>query len=262
MVTDTTSVAGGVRVESLEHGTVLALTLATPKANVIDGPKIGALRNALARAAAEPRIKAVLIEGEGAHFSFGASVAEHLPACCEGMLSRFHALLLELLDSNVVCLAVVRGQCLGGGLELASLCHRVFAAPDAKFGQPEISLGVVAPAASIVLPERIGRAAADDLLITGRSVAADEALRIGLVDQVADDPRAAALEYVRRHLASKSASSLRFAVHAARTSFVERFRREIVEHEHMYLCELMVTADAVEGLTAFLEKRPPHWSDA
>ena len=85
------------------------------------------------------------------------------------MLAAFTPLCSPLLDSDVPVLAAVRGQCLGGGLELVSLCHRVFASRDAKLGQPEIVLGVFAPIASVVLAERVGRGAADDLLLSGRS---------------------------------------------------------------------------------------------
>jgi hypothetical protein len=87
------------------------------------------------------------------------------------MLARFNTLLHAVLDRAVVVLGAVRGHCLGGGLERACLCHRIFASHDASFGQPEIGLGVFAPAASILLPDRIGRARAEDLCLTGRVVA-------------------------------------------------------------------------------------------
>ena len=156
----------------------------------------------------------------------------------------------------------VRGQCLGGGLEVVSAGHLIFAAPDAKFGQPEIQIGVFAPAASCLLPERTSLAAAEDLLLSGRSIGADEALRIGLVNAVADDPEAAALAYFDKHLAPKSAKSLRYAERAARQDTVERVAGKLKKIEKIYLDELMATPDAVEGLTAFIEKRPARWKDA
>ncbi|MCC7011249.1 MAG: cyclohexa-1,5-dienecarbonyl-CoA hydratase [Planctomycetes bacterium] len=251
-----------VRCEVLEDGALWHVVLATPKANIIDSAKIAALQGIFERARDARDLKAILIEGDGPHFSFGASIDEHMPERCAAMLASLHAMLKALLAANVVCMAAVRGQCLGGGLEIVSLCQRVFAAHDAKLGQPEIVLGVFAPVASISLPERVGRAVALDLLSTGRSMAADEALQCGLVDAVVDDPRAAAIEYVRRHLAPKSAASLRFAVRAARHEFGARFAREIDALEHIYLSELMRTADAVEGLTAFTQKRAPKWRNA
>jgi cyclohexa-1,5-dienecarbonyl-CoA hydratase len=128
-------------------------------------------------------------------------------------------------------------------------------------GQPELVLGVFAPAASCLLPERVGPAAAEDLLLSGRSVDAAEALGLGLVNAVADDPEAAALGWFDAHLASKSASSLRFAVRAARLGLVERIRAKLAALEELYLSGLMSTRDSTEGLTAFLEKRPARWED-
>src|SRR3954451_3712073 len=137
--------------------------------------------------------------------------------------------------------------------------HLLFSAADAKFGQPEIQIGVLAPAASCLLPERIGLAAAEDLLLSGRSVGADDAFRMGLLTEVAGDPEAAALAYFDRHLAPKSAKSLRFATRAARHGTVDRVAAKLSEIETLYLDELMATQDAVEGLNAFLEKRPARW---
>jgi cyclohexa-1,5-dienecarbonyl-CoA hydratase len=189
-------------------------------------------------------------------------VQEHLSGEVAGMLARFHGLARALADCSVSVLAVVRGQCLGGGLELASLAQRIVAAPDARLGQPEIALGVFAPLASVVLHERVGRRHAEDLLLTGRSVNATEALAMGLVDEVHDDPTAAALDWVRRHLLPRSAATLRFAVRAARVDLRARLAGDLAEVERLYLDGLMSTADAVEGLQAFLEKREPRWRDA
>jgi cyclohexa-1,5-dienecarbonyl-CoA hydratase len=159
-------------------------------------------------------------------------------------------------------LAAVRGQCLGGGLELVSLCHRVFAARDARLGQPEIVLGVFAPVASLLLADRVGRGAADDLCLSGRSVTADEALAMRLVDEVVDgDPAEAALGWARTHLLPKSASSLRYAVRASRAEQRARLATELPRLERLYLDGLMSTADAIEGLQAFVERRPAVWRD-
>ncbi len=244
-----------------KDGALLRLRLARPKANIVDAAMIAALRSALDEHLDGPRLRAVLLDAEGPHFSFGASVEEHLPGSAAAMLRDLHALIVRLVSSPVPVLVAVRGQCLGGGLELAAAGHRIFAAPGATLGQPEIKLAVFAPAASCLLPERIGQARAEDLLFSGRSIGAEEAHRIGLVDALADDPSAAALAYFDEHLAPRSASSLRFAVRAARFDYVERIRRKLAEVERLYLEELMATRDAVEGLNAFLAKRPPVWED-
>ncbi|GAB4365118.1 MAG: crotonobetainyl-CoA hydratase [Deltaproteobacteria bacterium] len=244
-----------------KDGTLLRLRLARPKANIVDGAMIDGLRSALGNHRPEPRLRAALLDAEGPHFSFGASVQEHLPGSFEGMLRGLHALLRELMEFPVPVLVAVRGQCLGGGLELAVAGSRIFAAPGAVMGQPEMKLAVFPPAASCLLPERIGQARAEDLVFSGRSVGAEEALRIGLVDEVAEDPEAAAIAYFDRALAPLSASSLRLAVRAARLGYLERVFAKLDAVERLYIEELMTTGDALEGLAAFLEKRPPVWKD-
>src|SRR5262249_53244836 len=147
---------------------------------------------------------------------------EHQLDEIEAMLERFKALITAIIETNIVVLAAVRGQCLGGGLELAALAHRIFAHRDAKFGQPEIALGVFAPFASMLLPLKIARADAEDLCVSGRTVTAGEAAAMRLVDsQLTDDPTAAAVVWARTHLADKSASSLRVAVKAIRADLVD-----------------------------------------
>jgi cyclohexa-1,5-dienecarbonyl-CoA hydratase len=256
-----TQAANVVRIEPLEGGAIWSAHLNTPVSNILDDDKIAALTAMFERARREPSLKAILIEGEGANFSFGSSVQEHLPDRCAAMLSSFHGMFHAMLDASIVTLAAVRGQCLGGGLELAAFCQRVFAAEDARLGQPEIALGVFAPVASFILNERMGRGGADDLLLSGRSIAARDALQAGLVDEISPDPAGAALLYARTHLLPRSASSLRRAVRAARLGFAERFRCQIVQLESMYLDDLMHSTDASEGLQAFLEKRPPAWKN-
>ncbi|HKQ61316.1 MAG TPA: enoyl-CoA hydratase-related protein, partial [Candidatus Polarisedimenticolaceae bacterium] len=194
-----------VRLEPLEDGAVWRILLATPKANILDMEKTEALSAIFARAREERQLKAILIEGAGPNFSFGASVEEHLPPRFEPMIRGFHQLFRLMLQAEVTTLAAVRGQCLGGGLELAGFCHRLFAAPDAKLGQPEIALGVLAPVASVLLAERIGRSRAEDLCLSGRSLGAEDGLRIGLVDEIAADPAERALAYAREHLLPRSA---------------------------------------------------------
>ena len=252
---------GPVRLEALEEGSIWRAVLATPKANILDMEKCEILSEIFAKAAEEKGLKAVVIEGEGPHFSFGASVEEHLPENIEAMLHSFHGLFYTMLDASVMTLAAVRGQCLGGGMELAIFCNRVFASPDARLGQPEILLGVLAPVASVMLADRVGRSRAEHLCLSGKSMSAAEGLAIGLVDELADDPGGAAVDYAREVLLPKSASSLRIAQRAIRGDFADRVRKDLAEAERLFLEELMPTRDAQEGLRAFLEKRDPEWKN-
>ena len=255
-------IGGRVRLEPLEGDAIWRVLLIGSKGNIIDAALCAALESVFRDAGRTRELKAILLEGDGKHFSYGASVEEHLPDAVGGMLRAFHGLFAAMLESAVATLAVVRGRCLGGGLELASFCHRVFASPDAVLGQPEIALGVFAPVASLFLRERTGRGPAEDLCLSGRTIGAPEALAVGLVDVVADDPFQSALAYAREHFLPRSAASLRHAVRAVRGDLEARFSADIAVQERQYLDRLMRTHDAEEGIRAFLEKRPPRWTDA
>ena len=201
-------------------GALLRLTLARPKANIIDAAMIAALHAALREHRGRHGLRAVLLAAEGPHFSFGASVEEHLPDRCAAMLASLHAMLLAMLEFPVPILVAVRGQCLGGGLEVALAGGPIFASPDAQLGQPEMKLGVFAPAASCLLPYRVSHAVAEDLLLSGRSLTGADAKALGLVEANADDPEAAALAYFDTHLAPKSSAALACAITAVRAPLV------------------------------------------
>jgi cyclohexa-1,5-dienecarbonyl-CoA hydratase len=172
-----------------------------------------------------------------------------------------HGMVLRMVDFPLPILVAIRGWCLGGGLELACAGHLLFAAPDARLGQPEIKLAVFAPAASCLLPERIGQARADELLFSGRAVDGAEALSIGLINHVVPDPESGALQWFDEHLAGHSASALRRAVQASRGDYAARIRAKVEWVERYYLDNLMRLEDPIEGLTAFMEKRKPQWRD-
>ena len=241
------------------EGALLRLRLARPKANLVDAEMVRALRDAFDAHRDNTGLLAALVDHEGPHFSFGASVPEHLPERCEEMLGSLHALIGAMLEWPKPILMAVHGSCLGGGLEFALAGHLLFASPEALFGQPEMKLGVFAPAASVLLPLRIGQARSEDLLYSGRSIDAQTALAWGLANAVSEGPSAAALDYFERHLATKSAVSLALAVRAAREPFADLARARFADVEMLYLDELMKTRDANEGLAAFIEKRTPRW---
>ncbi|MGZ5133363.1 MAG: cyclohexa-1,5-dienecarbonyl-CoA hydratase [Caldimonas sp.] len=242
-----------------QDGALLRLRLDRPKANIVDAEMIGALHGAFEGARQRTTWRGVLLDAEGPNFSFGASVEEHLAPRCADMLATLHALVLEMLAFPAPILVAVRGQFLGGGLELALAGGPIFAAPDAKFGQPEMKLGVFAPAASVLLPYRVNQPTAEDLLLSGRTIGAGEARAIGLVAEVADDPGAAARPRVAQHLHGKSAAALRCALVAARAPMLRDVPARLAEVERLYLGRLMATRDANEGLDAFLAKRQPTW---
>lgn len=244
-------------------GAVLRLTLNSPKGNIVDAANIGSLRAALAEAKQNAALRAVLVDAAGKDFSWGASVEEHRPEQCAGMLAKLHALVLEMMELDLPVLVAIQGRCLGGGLELALAGSRLFAHPAATLGQPEIKLGVFAPAGSALLAERIGPGKAEDLLLTGRTVSGAEALSMGLVDELcaADaTPVDAALEYAKKYLLEQSRTALRYATRAARRFRVAAAKDRLATLEKLYLDELMKSDDAKEGIAAFIEKRAPKWT--
>ena len=247
--------------EFLHGGSVARLTLRAPKANILDAAMITALDAGVRDIIERRNLHAVIITSEGPHFSFGASVEEHLPDRIRPTLAALHGLLRRLLDVPAPTIGALRGQCLGGGLELALACDLLVAEESAQLGCPEIKLGVFPPAASALLPVRIGAARAAALTLTGASIGGREAAAIGLVARVAPDGglEASVDGWLSDAFLSRSPVGLRFAAMAIRAEA----RRAAVEilpgAERLYLDEMMREPDAVEGIRAFLEKRDPRW---
>lgn len=249
-----------VRVSIEREGALARLVLDRPKANVLDGEMMRALDAAVRGLSEKPAVKLLVFEGEGKHFSFGASVPEHLPGQIDSVLPVFHQLFRTIESVGIPTAALVRGQCLGGALELASACGFVFCDATAKLGVPEITLGVFPPVAALTLPWRCGGARATELILTGRSVGAEEAVKIGLVDRLVEDCEQALSQLFDEQMAPKSALALRYAWRAARRPLATSFEKDLPELEKLYLKELMSHHDPVEGIQAFVEKRAPAWS--
>ena len=249
------------RLQWIEPNRLARLVLDEGRGNVLGLAALARLRGFVAELAQERSLRGVVIDHTGEHFSFGAAVDDHLPGKVSEMLTSLHALARELLRLETPILAAVRGRCLGGGLELALLADRIVAAPGSSFGQPEVRLGVFAPIGSLLLPRAVGARRASEMLLSGGSITAETALDWGLVAELATDPGAAAVAWMREQLESKSAVALRHATRAARRTWAPAFEAELMDLERTYLEELTPTHDAQEGLDAFLGKRAPHWED-
>lgn len=252
-----------IKVGDTHDGQVTEIVLGPPPGNIISAALMKELSVQLEISNADRKKKAIMISGEGKHFSFGAAVEEHTPDRINDMLPAFHDMIGRVLDSSVPTVAAVRGVCLGGGFELALACSMIFCEEGAAFGVPEIQLGVFPPPASILLPYKCSESASRRIVLTGDKVPADDARRLGIVEEVApggalDDHLTSFLE---KHIFPRSASSLRLANRAAKTAISAYYRDNIGTVEKLYLEELMSTADAVEGIQSFLEKRPAEWKD-
>lgn len=253
-----------IEVKYSHDNTVCNVTLNDGKGNVLDNLMMSDLLTLLDDLKKKPDIKIITFEGDGKHFSFGASVEDHTKDRAQEMLSTFHQIFYKIIDLGIPTLAKISGQCLGGGLELALVCNILYADSTAKLGQPEISLGVFAPPASIILPLKIGNSRAEELLITGKSISAEEGERIGLINRVfenKDDMEIGVQEWIDFYIIPKSASSLKYAVKAARKSFNQTILVKLPELEKEYISNLMETKDANEGIQSFIEKRNPVWEN-
>ena len=236
-------------------GGVARLHLSWPPLNILTRAALGELRAALAAAAADATLRVLLLTAEGRHFSAGADVREHLPPDHEALIPEFLDTVAAIAEFPVPVIAAVRGRCLGGGFEVVQAADLIVASEGASFGQPEIVLSVLAPAACVLLPRIAGAQGAAEIVYTGDPIPAPEALRLGIVCRVVPDgdveDAAAALA---RRIARHSAAALRLARRALRPG------PDFAGVAALYRDELMATADAVEGLRAFVEKRDPVWS--
>ena len=250
-----------IRVEpSGEH--VARVVLANPPLNVLTIAMLKELAEAIEEAAAREKLRVLVIAAEGRTFSAGVDVEDHVDERVGPMIAAFHGVFRRLADVEPVTVAEVHAHALGGGCELAAFCDLVVASEQATFGQPEIQLGVFPPVTAAAFPYFVRGKKTLELMLTGERVDAQEAQRIGLVNQVWPDEDFAeeAASFVGR-LAARSGVALRLAKKAYYAGIDAPFSDALERAEEIYLHELMPTRDAVEGIAAFREKREPEWKD-
>lgn len=253
-----------LRLEYSHEGAVANIILNDGKGNVLDNTMMLEMLDLFTQFKENKDIKLITFQGEGKNFSFGASVPEHTKEFAEMMIKTFHQIFHGIIELGIPTMAKISGKCLGGGMELALVCNFMFADKTAVLAQPEIVLGVFPPPASIMLPLKIGNARAEEILLTGRNIEAEEGERIGLLNKVYEDKEAlnAGVDsWIDKNIVPKSASSLKFAVKSARTTFNYIMGNKLPVLEHMYVHQLMETNDANEGINSFLEKRQPVWEN-
>jgi cyclohexa-1,5-dienecarbonyl-CoA hydratase len=232
-----------------------------PPLNVLDAALLVEMEAALAALAADPPQLLVVRGGGERAFSAGVAVEDHVRERVEPTVRSFHRVLLALRRLSSITLAVVRGHCVGGGMELAAACDLVVSDETARFGQPEIKLGCFPPFAAALYPRLMGPKMAAEVLLTGRPVTAKEAWQLGFVNQLAP---AGEVERVAAEMAADVLSQS-----AAVTALTKRalaagedepaFERALADCERLYFEDLVETDDMVEGIEAYLDKRPPQW---
>jgi cyclohexa-1,5-dienecarbonyl-CoA hydratase len=203
----------------------------------------------------------IVFEGGARAFSAGVDIRAHLPEQIHEMLTGFHAVIRAIVASRKVTIAVVRGVCLGGGAELAAVCDMVYTTPDATWGFPEIKLACFPPVAAVALGTLIGQKRATELILTGRQFSGQEAAEMGLANRsVAAEDLESVVERKLNELRVLSPTALAHAKKAIYAWDAIHFDKGLARAEKIYLDELISTADAQEGIIAFLDKRSPRWT--
>jgi len=258
MMSGSTAESATVRVAVADG--LARITLDRPPVNVLTTAMMRDLAAALRRVAAEESVRLVRLDAAGKAFCAGVDVGDHLGALLPSMMQALGDLFLAFESVPQPVIGVVNGAALGGGLEVLLGCDLIVASERATFGQPEIKLGVFAPPATVLLPRWIGERRATGLLLTGESIDAAEAQRIGLVAEVfpIEGFEAATSAWLGK-LLSLSGAALRRAKRAISVSRGLPVREAHERVHDLYMNDLMTTDDAHEGLRSFVEKRPPVW---
>jgi enoyl-CoA hydratase len=249
-----------VRVE--RDGRVGVVLMNRPKQlNALSGELMGAVVDALEELDADPEIRAIVLGGNERAFAAGADIGE---LAAGTPISLYESRRIDQWDTirelRTPLVAAVSGFCLGGGCELAMLCDVIVASESAKFGQPEINLGVLPGAGGTQrLTRAVGKAVAMDMILTGRMLSAREALGLGLVARVvAKEAWLDEAKRVAREIAAKGPIAVRLAKEAVDQAFETPLAAGIAfERRAFYLAR--ASEDAGEGLQAFVEKRPPDF---
>ena len=241
------------------EGRAARLILDRPPLNILDVEMMCELSAAVDQAL--PRCDFLVFHGAGSKgFSAGAEIADHVPERVGEMLTAFHGIFRKLARAECVTMAAVHGHCLGGGMELATFCDFVVATQSATFAQPEIKLACFPPIAMLTLPHLCGVRAATDLILSGRTITAADAQKIGLVSRIVPDSDLdVSVRDLLNELTALSPDVLRLTRRTLWRMHADEFERQLNEIEQIYLGELMRTPDAHEGVRAFMEKRAAVW---
>jgi enoyl-CoA hydratase len=243
------------------RGRVGLITLNRPEAlNALNTALIGELTAAVAACDADAGIGAIVITGSERAFAAGADIKEMIQPDFVEAYALDQAATLENIAARKPLIAAVAGYALGGGAELALLCDIIIAADTAKFGQPEITLGIIPGMGGTQrLPRAVGKAKSMDMILTGRTIDAVEAERAGIVSRVVP---AAELMEAAIAVAEKIASLPLPAVIAAKESIAQAFEASLadgIRFERRQFHALFATDDQKEGMAAFIAKRAPNF---
>ena len=241
------------------QGRIGILTVNNPPVNALSQHVRQGLHQGLKQAIADSAANAIVIVCAGRTFIAGADITEFGKPVQQPDL---RALIVTLETIAKPTVAAIHGTALGGGLEVTLACHYRVGTRDARFGLPEVKLGVFPPIAAACFPQLIGYQQAAKLILTGATIPAVDAVRLHLATEVApDEELSSRLETLLSQLRSASATTLRLTKRALLIGADRGVSAGLESIETLYLTDLMATADAAEGINAFMEKRPPAWRD-
>jgi cyclohexa-1,5-dienecarbonyl-CoA hydratase len=239
---------------------VAYVTLNAPPLNILTADLMLSLAEVVEHAQQDRSLRAIALTANGRAFSAGADVGEHHPDQAPVMIGAFSRLFEMLGASELPLVAAVDGAALGAGFELAIMADILVASERSTFGQPEIRLGFFAPVGVSWLSARVGVGRALEVTCTGRKFTAAEMAAMGVVSRVVPaEELETALEGVLDDLRRASGAVMRMNVRLTRQLHGRPFEQGRRAAEHVFLDELMATSDVREGITAFFEKRAPHW---
>jgi cyclohexa-1,5-dienecarbonyl-CoA hydratase len=242
---------------------IATITLDRPPLNVLNIPMMVELNTALESEVVDANLSAVVFRAGGKAFSAGVDVGDHAGDKVAEMIHVFHGIFRKLAATDALTIAAVHRAALGGGCELACFCDLVLASEKAKFGQPEVQVGVFPPIAACIFPAQVGIKKAIELNAVGATIDAREALRIGLVNHVYPfEEFDAQVDAYLEELKKLSRPVVRLAKKTTTLVVREQMLAHLERVEKLYLEELMRLGDAHEGIAAFLEKREAKWKHA
>ena len=230
--------------------------------NILTIQMMEQINKALEGFIADQSLKALVFDHNGKAFSAGVDVKDHIGDKAPKMIKEFHGIFRKLNKIKCPTIASVKGAALGGGCEIAIFCDIVLTSEKAKFGQPEIKVGVFPPIAVLAFPQIIGNKKAFELIMLGNIIDANEALRVGISNQIFPH-ESYELEFTKfiESFNDLSTIVLQYTKKAFNLALGIDFDAQLDQIEDFYLKELMSTHDANEGLQAFLEKRSPNWQN-
>ena len=241
---------------------VARISLNNPPLNTLTIEMMGQITQAVNQAAREHGLCAIVFEvgPKCRAFSAGVALEDHTPEVAYQLIDSFHSIFRTLDFQSRPTVAIVPDSALGAGCELAAYCDIVIASEKARFGLPQIKMGVFPPLACVYFPRIVGQKRAREMILTGTLLTAEEARQCGLVSHVVpDDQLTKRADEVLDKLRSLSASVLE----TTRRALVEcdgvPLEDALLKVEDLYLNQLMNLRDPREGLVAFLEKRQPSW---